>query len=41
MPWWLLAGCVLLGLGCCVKWSVIFLVPFFVVLIYLWEVGLR
>ena len=31
----------MLGAGCAVKWSVIFFVPVFVALIYLWEVGLR
>jgi dolichyl-phosphate-mannose-protein mannosyltransferase len=41
VPWWRLAAGVLLGLGCGVKWSVIFFVPVFAALIYLWEVGLR
>jgi len=41
VPWWRLAAGVLLGLGCAVKWSVIFFIPVFAVLIYLWEVGVR
>ena len=41
VPWWRLGAGLLLGLGCGVKWSVIFFVPVFAALIYLWEVGLR
>ena len=41
VPWWRLAAGVMLGLGCGVKWSVIFFVPIFAALVYLWEVGLR
>jgi dolichyl-phosphate-mannose-protein mannosyltransferase len=41
VPWWRLAAGVMLGLGCGVKWSVIFFVPVFALLIYFWEVGLR
>jgi len=41
VPWWRLATGVMLGLGCGVKWSVIFYVPVFIALIYFWEVGLR
>jgi dolichyl-phosphate-mannose--protein O-mannosyl transferase len=41
VPWWRLAAGALLGLGCGVKWSVIFFVPVFALLIYFWEVGLR
>jgi dolichyl-phosphate-mannose--protein O-mannosyl transferase len=41
VPWLRLAAGVLLGLGCGVKWSVIFFVPVFAALVYLWEVGVR
>jgi len=41
VPWWRLAAGLLLGLGCAVKWSAIFFVPVFVVLIVFWEVGAR
>jgi dolichyl-phosphate-mannose--protein O-mannosyl transferase len=41
VPWWRLAAAVMVGLGCSVKWSVIFFVPVFVALVYFWEVGLR
>jgi dolichyl-phosphate-mannose--protein O-mannosyl transferase len=41
VPWWRLAAGVLLGLGCGVKWSVIFFIPVFIGLTLLWEVGLR
>jgi dolichyl-phosphate-mannose--protein O-mannosyl transferase len=41
LPWWRLAAGVLLGLGCGVKWSVIFFIPVFLILVFIWEVGLR
>ena len=41
VPWWRLAAGALLGLGCAVKWSAIFFLPVFLVLVYLWEVGVR
>jgi dolichyl-phosphate-mannose-protein mannosyltransferase len=41
VPWWRLAAGVMLGLGCGVKWSVIFFVPVFALLVFFWEVGLR
>lgn len=39
--WWRLAAGVMLGCGTAVKWSAIFFVPVFMLLIYLWEAGLR
>src|SRR5690606_31118791 len=41
VPWWRLAAGVMIGFGCAVKWSVIFFLPVFLVLVYLWEVGVR
>jgi dolichyl-phosphate-mannose-protein mannosyltransferase len=41
VPWWRLAAAVMLGCACGVKWSGIFYVPVFLLLILLWEVGLR
>jgi dolichyl-phosphate-mannose-protein mannosyltransferase len=41
IPWWRLAGAVMLGCACGVKWSGIFYLPVFVLLILLWEVGTR
>jgi dolichyl-phosphate-mannose-protein mannosyltransferase len=41
VPWWRLAAGVMLGAGCAVKWSAIWFVPVFTVLIFVWEAGLR
>jgi dolichyl-phosphate-mannose--protein O-mannosyl transferase len=41
VPWWRLACGVMLGAGCAVKWSVIWYVPVFMLLIYWWEAQLR
>ena len=41
VPWWRLGGAVMLGCACGVKWSGIFYLPVFLLLILLWEVGTR
>jgi dolichyl-phosphate-mannose-protein mannosyltransferase len=41
VPWWRLAAGVMLGAGCAVKWSVIWYVPLFMLLILWWEAQLR
>jgi dolichyl-phosphate-mannose--protein O-mannosyl transferase len=41
VPWWRLAAGAMLGCGCGVKWSAIFFLPVFLLLIYFWEAGLR
>ena len=41
VPWWRLAAGVSLGLACAVKWSGIWYVLLFVVLVVLWEAGAR
>jgi dolichyl-phosphate-mannose-protein mannosyltransferase len=41
VPWWLLAAGVLFGLACGVKWSALFFLPFFAVLILAWRVRAR
>jgi dolichyl-phosphate-mannose--protein O-mannosyl transferase len=41
VPWWRLLAAVLLGCGVAVKWSALYFVPVFVLLILLWEVGVR
>jgi dolichyl-phosphate-mannose--protein O-mannosyl transferase len=41
VPWWRLLTAVLLGCGVAVKWSVLYFVPVFVLLIVFWEVGAR
>ncbi|MEU4426510.1 phospholipid carrier-dependent glycosyltransferase [Actinoplanes sp. NPDC024001] len=41
VPWWLLAAGVLFGLACGVKWSALFFLPFFAVLIVAWRVQAR
>ncbi|MEV0002552.1 phospholipid carrier-dependent glycosyltransferase [Micromonospora sp. NPDC050980] len=40
-PWWRLAAGVLLGCACSVKWSGLYFVPAFALLVLLWEVGVR
>ncbi|WP_442930235.1 dolichyl-phosphate-mannose--protein mannosyltransferase [Micromonospora sp. LH3U1] len=40
-PWWRLAAGVLLGCACGVKWSALYFVPAFALLVLLWEVGVR
>ncbi|MBY8871562.1 phospholipid carrier-dependent glycosyltransferase [Micromonospora sp. PLK6-60] len=40
-PWWRLAAGVLLGCACAVKWSALYFVPAFALLVILWEVGVR
>jgi dolichyl-phosphate-mannose-protein mannosyltransferase len=41
VPWWRLLAMVLLGCAAAVKWSALYFVPVFVLLIVLWEVGAR
>ncbi|MDT5029373.1 MAG: dolichyl-phosphate-mannose-protein mannosyltransferase, partial [Micromonosporaceae bacterium] len=41
VPWWRLAAGVMLGAACGVKWSGVWFIPVFALLIYFWEVGLR
>ena len=41
VPWWRLAAGLMVGFGCAVKWSAIFVLPVFLVLIFFWGVGLR
>ncbi|WP_319459085.1 dolichyl-phosphate-mannose--protein mannosyltransferase [Micromonospora sp. RTP1Z1] len=40
-PWWRLLAGVLLGCACAVKWSGIYFVPAFALLVIFWEVGVR
>ncbi|QLQ39171.1 dolichyl-phosphate-mannose--protein mannosyltransferase [Micromonospora robiginosa] len=40
-PWWRLAAGMLLGCACAVKWSGVYFVPAFALLVLLWEVGVR
>ncbi|MFD2766839.1 dolichyl-phosphate-mannose--protein mannosyltransferase [Micromonospora eburnea] len=40
-PWWRLLAGVLLGGACAVKWSALYFVPAFALLVILWEVGVR
>ncbi|WP_406077433.1 dolichyl-phosphate-mannose--protein mannosyltransferase [Micromonospora sp. NBC_00858] len=40
-PWWRLAAGVLLGCACAVKWSALYFVPVFALLVLFWEVGVR
>ncbi|MGC5052513.1 dolichyl-phosphate-mannose--protein mannosyltransferase [Micromonospora sp. DT48] len=40
-PWWRLATGVLLGCAFAVKWSALFFVPVFALLMFLWDVGAR
>ncbi|MFC5923712.1 dolichyl-phosphate-mannose--protein mannosyltransferase [Micromonospora vulcania] len=40
-PWWRLAAGVLLGCAFAVKWSALYFVPVFALLVLLWEVGVR
>lgn len=41
VPWWRLAAGVLIGCGLAVKWSALWYLLAFLLLIYLWEVGAR
>ncbi len=41
VPWWRLAAGVLMGCAVGVKWSALYFVPVFVLLVVLWEVGVR
>lgn len=41
IPWWRLAAAGLLGCAVAVKWSALFFVPVFLVLVIVWEVGAR
>ncbi|WP_444949863.1 dolichyl-phosphate-mannose--protein mannosyltransferase [Micromonospora ureilytica] len=40
-PWWRLAAGVLIGCACAVKWSALYFVPAFALLVIFWEVGVR
>jgi dolichyl-phosphate-mannose--protein O-mannosyl transferase len=41
IPWWRLSGAALLGCGMAVKWSALWYIVLFVVLIYVWEAHTR
>jgi dolichyl-phosphate-mannose-protein mannosyltransferase len=41
IPWWRLAGAVMMGCAMSVKWSAIWYLILFAILIYVWEVGAR
>lgn len=41
LPWWRYTAAVLLGCACAVKWSAVFFIPVFAVLVVVWEVGAR
>ncbi|MFY1634300.1 dolichyl-phosphate-mannose--protein mannosyltransferase [Solwaraspora sp. WMMB335] len=41
VPWWRLIAALLLGCGLAVKWSAVWFVPVFGLLVLLWEVGAR
>jgi dolichyl-phosphate-mannose--protein O-mannosyl transferase len=41
IPWWRLAGGVMIGCACAVKWSAIWYVPLFIALVFVWEAGAR
>jgi dolichyl-phosphate-mannose--protein O-mannosyl transferase len=41
VPWWRLATALLLGCALAVKWSAIFFIPAFAILLVIWEVGAR
>jgi dolichyl-phosphate-mannose-protein mannosyltransferase len=41
VPWWRLGAGAMLGAACAVKWSAVFFIPVFVVLILWWEVTVR
>jgi dolichyl-phosphate-mannose--protein O-mannosyl transferase len=41
VPWWRFAAFALLGCAAAVKWSALFFVPVFLVLVMVWEVGAR
>ncbi|BCJ39927.1 phospholipid carrier-dependent glycosyltransferase [Actinoplanes ianthinogenes] len=41
VPWWLFVAGVLFGLACAVKWSALFFLPVFAVLIIVWRVKAR
>jgi dolichyl-phosphate-mannose-protein mannosyltransferase len=36
-PWWLLAGGVTFGLACGVKWSALFFLPFYILVVLIWR----
>ncbi|MDO3701328.1 phospholipid carrier-dependent glycosyltransferase [Micromonospora sp. C28SCA-DRY-2] len=40
-PWWRLAAGVLFGCACAVKWSALYFLPAFALLVLFWEVGVR
>jgi dolichyl-phosphate-mannose-protein mannosyltransferase len=37
VPWWLLIGGAVFGLACGVKWSALFFLPFFAILVLIWR----
>jgi dolichyl-phosphate-mannose--protein O-mannosyl transferase len=41
VPWWRLAAGIMLGAACGVKWSAMFFIPLFALLVLWWEVGVR
>lgn len=40
-PWWRYAAAALLGCAVAVKWSAVFFIPVFLILVVVWEVGTR
>jgi dolichyl-phosphate-mannose--protein O-mannosyl transferase len=41
VPWWRFAAAIALGLAGGVKWSAVFYLPFFILLVVVWELGAR
>ncbi len=41
LPWWRFAAAALLGAACAVKWSAVYVVPVFLILVLVWEAGAR
>jgi dolichyl-phosphate-mannose-protein mannosyltransferase len=41
IPWWRLAVAVMIGCAASVKWSAVWYLALFVVLVYVWEIGVR
>ncbi len=41
VPWWLLTAGILFGLACGVKWSALFFLPFFGLLVLIWRIQAR
>jgi dolichyl-phosphate-mannose-protein mannosyltransferase len=41
LPWWRFAAAALLGCACAVKWSAVYVIPVFALLVMVWEAGAR